>query len=325
MKDKSQRNGPDGVRTRRSGVAARGEAVATLATRQHGVVSRHQLRALGLTDQMIDDRIASGILLPMFRGVFAVGHRAVRRRGLMLAAVLACGEGTVVSHGAAAELLGLWDREPALVDVISRSSRGRQLQGIRWHRGRRLAPDEVTSRDGMPCTTTSRTLVDMAGLLGEGSLRRMVERAAVLRRLDTAAIDRSLAPGRRRGAPMLRRVLAAWRTGDGRVPRLRSQMEARMLAAVVEAGAPRPQCNAALSLDGESFEVDFLWAAQRLIVETDGRETHGTAVAFGNDRRRDQILIANGYRVARIAWSHLQDEPEVTMARIKRMLEAPAA
>lgn len=151
----------------------------------------------------------------------------------MLAAVLACGNGTVVSHGTAAELLGLWDWRPVVIDVIARGQSGRKIEGVCWHRAFPPGPEEVTVRDGVPCTNASRTLVDLAGSLGEKSLRGLVEQAAVLRLLDIRAVDRVLAGGRRRGAPQLRSILAAWRSEDEGLPRLRSIMEARLLAAVV--------------------------------------------------------------------------------------------
>lgn len=244
----------------------------------------------------------------------------------MLAAVLACGDGAVVSHATAAELLGLWDRRSVLIDVTSPGKAGRKLEGIRWH-STPLRADEVTRHDGIPCPTVSRTLVDMAGLFGEKTLRRLIEQAAVLRLLDVEEIDRVLARRRRRGAPKLRHLLAPWRrrTAGQRRDRLRSRMEARMLAASLDAGVPPPRCNVKTEIKGKRFEFDFLWEAQRLVVETDGEETHGTAIAFSGDRRRDQILEANGYRVVRIAWSHLEDEPTATMDRVHRILENASA
>jgi predicted transcriptional regulator of viral defense system len=213
-----------------------GRIIAAYGTRQHGVVSRSQLRAAGLPDTTIDSRLSSGVLQPLFHGVYSVGHRAVGRPGRMLGATLACGGQSVVSHGCAAELHGLWEKQPRLIDVIAPGSKGRKIDGIRWHRGHPLRPSEITSCDGVPCTTIPRTLVDMAGQLTERSLRRMVEQAAVLRALDVSAIERSLARGRRRGAPLLRLLLEPWRRMDAE-PRLRRRTEARLLAAVVEAGS----------------------------------------------------------------------------------------
>lgn len=181
---------------------------------------------------------------------------------------------------------------------------------MRWHRARLPASEEVTICEGIPCTTASRTLVDLAGRVGEKSLRRLVEQAAVLRLLDV------------RGAPQLRAILAAWRSEGERFPRLRSGIEGRLLAAIVESGLPRPRCNVALQVDGNRLEVDLLWQDQGLVVETDGEKTHGTRAAFRRDRWRDQILAAAGYRTARVTWSQLEDEPTATVERIGRMLAA---
>jgi hypothetical protein len=296
--------------------------IAALAERQHGVVSRRQLRALGLSEREISVRALSGNMHPLFRGTFAVGHRVIGRHGRMLSAVLACGDGAVLSHGSAAELLGLWDKRPTPVDVIAPRRRGRRIPDIRWHNVLRPTQAEIEVRNDIPCTTPARTIVDMAGRTSLTSLRRLVEQAAVLRVLDVPAVDRILARGRRCGAPNLRTVLDVWRTDDERKPRLRSPLEARVLPLLLAAGVPHPECNHKLRIGGERLEIDLFWEEQRLAIETDGEETHGTRSAFQADRRRDQTLVASGYRVARVTWRQAEDEPAAVAARIRRMLEA---
>lgn len=240
----------------------------------------------------------------------------------MLAAVLACEEGTVLSHGSAAELLGLWDRQLPAVHVIPPNWSGRKIDGIRWHRVRLPLADEFEVRDGIPCTTVSRTIVDMAGGSGWAQLRRLVEQAAIMRRLDVEEIDRILTRGRRRGAPRLRAILAPWRGTREKRPVLRSRLEARLLPRLIEEGLPAPRTNVKLQVEGHRFEIDLLWEAQRLAIETDGEETHGTPVAFQRDRKRDQILTAAGYRTARVTWDQVRDEPKAVVDRIARMLQA---
>lgn len=241
----------------------------------------------------------------------------------MLAAVLACDDGTVLSHGSAAELLGLWDRNLPVMHVIPPNWSGRKIDGIRWHRVRLPAGDEFEIRDGIPCTTVSRTLVDMAGWTGWSSLRRLVEQAAILRRLDVEEIDRILSLGRRRGAPRLRTILAPWRETREERPIVRSRLEARLLPLLIEEGLPTPRTNVKLRLEGQLFEVDLLWEEQRLAIETDGEETHDTRAAFQRDRKRDQILTAAGYRTSRITWEQVRDEPNAVINRVARMLKAP--
>lgn len=260
-----------------------------------------------------------GHLHPLFQATFAVGHRAITRQARLLAAVLACDTGTVISHGSAAELLRLWEKRPLVVDVIPPDWSGRKIPSIRWHRVRLPPPDEVEIRDGIPCTTVSRTIVDMAGRSGWEQLRRLVEQAAILRALDVDEVDRVLARGRRRGAPRLRAILAPWRGTAEQRPRVRSRLEARLLPRLIEGGLPSPRCNVKLSVEGHRLEVDMLWEAQRLAIETDGEETHGTRAAFQRDRWRDQILIAAGYRTARVTWAQVRDEPSAVVNRIAQM------
>lgn len=239
----------------------------------------------------------------------------------MLAAVLACDDGTVLSHGSAAELLGLWDKQLPTIEVIPPGWSGRKIKGIRWHRVRMPRPDEVKTQDGIPCTTISRTIVDMAGRSGWGQLRLLVEQAAILRCLDIEEIDLILSRSRRRGTPRLRTILAPWRNTTERRPRLRSRLEARLLPRLIEEGLPAPRTNVKLRVDGRLLEVDLIWEKQRLAIETDGEETHGTSAAFQRDRWRDQLLVAAGYRTARVTWAQVRDEPTAVVNRIAQMLK----
>jgi very-short-patch-repair endonuclease len=205
--------------------------------------------------------------------------------------------------------------------VIPPDWSGRKIQGIRWHRVRLPLPDEIETRNKIRCTTVSRTIVDLAGESGWVRLRGLVEQAAILPKLDIDEIDLVLARSRRRGAPRLRTILAAWRNTSEPRPRLRSRLEAHLLPLLIEEGLPSPRTNVKLKLEGRQLEVDLLWEKQRLVIETDGEETHGTSVAFQRDRWRDQVLVAAGYRTARVTWEQVRDEPNAVVRRISRMLK----
>lgn len=300
-----------------------------MAARQHGVVARRQLRELGVTDISISRAVQAGHLYPSFRGVFIVGTPQSSAHGRMFAATLACGKGAVVSHLTAAALLGLRDRTPAVVDVIARGQSGRGINGIRCHYVPPPQGGERGSCNGIPCASPSRTIVDLAGVLGERSLRHLVERAAVLQLLDTSAIEKSLALGRRRGAPLLRSILRAWphagpptavspRTHGA--PLLRSELEARLLLLIGDADLPLPQCNARLDTNEGSFIVDFLWQRHRVVVETDGRGFHDNPIAFERDRQRDRTLQLSGYRVVRFTHRQTEEEPQAITSSVCRLL-----
>jgi very-short-patch-repair endonuclease len=260
----------------------------------------------------------------------------------MMAATLACGRGAVVSHLTAAHLLQLRDRLPVTIDVIASRGSGREIDGIRSHRVPRPGPGETGHCHRIPCTSPARTIVDLAGILGERSLRHLVERAAVLGVLDAGAVERLLAGRRRRGAPMLREILRPWRTTDPdesttgvastksratAAPHLRSELEARLLTLILASDLPRPSCNQRIALgdEGLTIEVDFLWPQQRVIVETDGRAAHDNPLAFERDRKRDRELQLSGYQVVRFTHHQVEQEPEAVIAAIRRLLVASTA
>jgi very-short-patch-repair endonuclease len=299
-------------------------AVAELAGRQHGVVSRGQMRGLGLTEDVIDAWVRGGRVRRVMRGVFAVGHDNLDPRGRIHAAVLACGPGAIVSHRSAAYLLGIGERSPIVVDVIPTQERGREIDGVRFHRAPHPGPRERVLVDGIPCTSVARAIVDLAGTYGEAQLRDAVERAATQRLLDIAAIDAVLAAGpRRRGAPCLRRVLLDWRPVEeaARHATFRSLFEAKLLPLVAAAGLPLPRFNAPVRTATRTLEVDLLWDRERLVVEADGRKHHGIEVAFERDHRRDRELRAAGYAVLRVTWREVQREAPAVLALIRQELE----
>lgn len=296
--------------------------IAELATLQGGVVSLNQLRDEGVPRQLAAERAKANSLHRIHRGVYTVGHRSVSRMTWLRAALLACGEGAVISHGTAAAFHGLWDKAPLLIDVTVPVEAGRKIDGIRCRRCRYPEPEEVEFFNGIAVTTIARTLVDLAGMVGLATLKKTVGRAAIRRKLDLDAVDLAIHNAqRRRGLKALDLALAPYRTKDGKPLDLRSDFETLILPELLDSGLPRPGCNVPLDIEGERLVVDFLWERARVVVETDGRETHETPPAFQNDRRRDQFLASAGYRVLRVTWEQIHGEPTAVLGRIKNALQ----
>jgi Protein of unknown function (DUF559)/Transcriptional regulator, AbiEi antitoxin len=287
--------------------------VAELARRQEGIVSAAQLLAVGLGRGAIKWRVRRGRLHPLHRGVYSVGHAALTPTARLWAAVLACGgPGTaVLSHRSAAAVWELMSSPGGPVDVTTLRE-AYSTRAIRVHRTRTLRPADVTTRNGLPLTTPTRTLIDLADVLTPHRLERACHRAEILRLLDAAALRAYLdaLPGRRTRA--LRNALDSLGAGPQAT---RRELEERMLALIAEHGLPRPLVNTIV----EGHEVDFYWPHARVIVETDGAATHLTPTAFERDRRRDAELTVAGYRVIRITWRRLTQQPE-TVARMLRAL-----
>jgi very-short-patch-repair endonuclease len=215
----------------------------------------------------------------------------------------------VVSHRSAGALLGLLNKGPAVVDVIAPPSRGRKIDGIRFHRVRAPRRDEVGTVDGIPCTSPARTLVDLAGTVGDWTLRSCFERAAQKRVLDIPAIEASMDPGRR-GNRSLRALVDEWRraTSVAKDGKLKSPLEAKVLPLVLRRALPAPLLNAPIEIPNGRIEVDFLWPDHRLVVEADSRDFHGTEVAFERDRWRDRELFRVGYDTLRVTKQQAQRE-----------------
>lgn len=284
--------------------------IAALAGRQYGLITRAQARQLGLSPRQIDARQRKGALHRMHRGVYAVGHRRLSSEGRFLAAVLACGPGAVLSHVSAAALWGLVGQAPGRVHVTVPTRNGlRPGSGIALHRCALPARD-VSRIRGIPITSPGRTLLDYAG----AASRRMFERAfdeAHYLRLDLTGLE----PCRGRpGSALVRRVLAEHSAGSTRT---RSELEERFLAACDRYGLPRPS---AVNVLVEGHLVDLVWAEQRVIVELDGYQAHGTRRAFERDRLRDAELTAAGWRVVRVTWKRLIGDPRGVMRQLGRLI-----
>ncbi len=229
----------------------------------------------------------------------------------------------MISHGSAAALLELWSFWPADIEVIAPVEAGRKIRGIRRRFVPAPHPEQVTAQAGVPCTIPSRTIVDVAGIAGPKLLADTIEQAAVLEALNVREIDGILLESRRRGEKKLNRALEPWRRYTPRV-RLRSRMEARMLPLLTHYNLPIPETNKKLRIGEEVFEVDFLWRDQRVVVETDGGRYHDNPVAQERDAHRNRVLSRAGYRVPRIGWDELREDPERTIAEIRRFLISPA-
>lgn len=304
--------------TRKSPTAERSQCLLRLAATQHGVVTRQQMRACGMPDAAIDHAIGVGRLHRVFRGVYALGSPPTNERMRLRAAALACGPNAVISHLSAGALLRLLDKGPAVIDVTAPGDRGRHIDGIRFHRVRAPRLEETGTVAGIPCTSPARTLVDLAGTVGDWTLRSAFERAAQKGYLDIAAIEASVDP-RRRGMKSLLILIEKWRAAaplTKKRGRLRSPLEAKVLPLLTQHDIPPPLINAPVQIADGRIEVDFLWPDHRFALEADSREWHGSAVAFERDRWRDRELIRAGYSILRVTHHEAEHEAEAVVDTI---------
>jgi hypothetical protein len=284
-------------------------AIARCASAQHGVITRAQLFEVGISAGAVDYRLKIGRLLPIYHGVYAVGHRPPSPLARAAAAVLACGSGAALSHGSALTLWGLARRWAFPLEVTAPARR--RPAGLRVHRSRLLTAPDVTTHFGIRVTIAARTLLDVADRLDDAALARAVNDARLARHLRPADLATLAArsPGRS-GVARLRSLFVA-----GEAP-TRSELEDAFLAFVAHYGLPRPEVN--LTVAGH--EVDAYFREHRLAIELDGYKHHGERPAFEADRDRDADLLAAGIPTVRITWKRLIGAPAREDARLRAIL-----
>lgn len=302
---------------RRAKRAARGVALAELALRQHGVVTLAQLEEHGVSPSAARSRQGVGRMLRVHRGVYMHGAAPLTAKGLWMAAVLACGPRAALSHRSCGALWDLRGSSGTTIDVTVATRAGRCRRGLRIH-GSRLSADEITSHEGIPCTSVARTLLDLAAVLDRRGLERAVERSEILGIFDLKAVAALLERHRgRRGAGRLQAVVGDF---DTAILLARSELEVRFLRLARGAGLPPPIVNGRIEVGGMTPEVDFHWPAWRLVVEVDGRRYHRTNRARAEDARRDRALTAAGWTVVRATWAEVVDAPEALILRLRGLL-----
>lgn len=298
-------------------------AVVAVATAQYSVIKLAQLVSLGLSPTAVRSRVAAGRLFRRHRGVFVVGRADLSLKGKWLAAVFACGDGALLSHVSAAALRELLPARAGLPHVLVSRRGGRGHTGIKVHRSYLLEAADRTIVDGIPCTSVARTLLDIAATEPAWVLHKAMNQAVIDRELDISEVQELLGRvGRHQGAGRLRAAIGNKEIGSDRT---KSALERRFLSLLRKAGLPYPAINEWMPIDGEEMQCDFVWHAQRVVVEVDGWKTHRTQEAYENDRRRDRLLRLAGWTVLRFTWADVVERPAEAIADLRKVLAQAAA
>jgi very-short-patch-repair endonuclease len=291
--------------------------IAGIAAGQKALVTRPQLVALGLNRRAIEWRLRHGRLHRIYRGVYLVGQPVPPPLARELGAVLACGDGALLSHRSAAALWGLPCAADAAIDVTVPGRARANRRGICTHRCDVIDRRDASRRHGIPATTPPRTLLDLAEVATGRELERAFDEALVLRLTSRSAIALMLtrAAGRRGAGPL--RALLDREAGPART---RRESEELMLSIIRAAGLPAAEVNAQLG----PYEVDFLWREYRVIVEIDGYDTHRTRPKMEADYLRDAYLQGHKFIVMRVTWRQMTTGRDALVARLAGALARAA-
>jgi very-short-patch-repair endonuclease len=260
--------------------------IAELAVRQHGAVTRAQLR------------IRSGLLVPVHHGVYLVGLGPVPLLAHEAAAVLACGPHAMLSHRTAGPLWELPVKKPDEIELTVVGRHRKSPAGLHVHSIASLAPSELRRHDGVPITSPSLTVLDLAGLSSEKVLRAVVNEARVLKLVTDEELRATLRRHpRRAGARALRKLLDS----ELGLRITRSEAERKALEVMREHGIEPDASDFAIG----PYRADFWFERERVVVEVDGYRYHGTPKRFVDDRRRSNYLASKGIQVFPLTWHDL--------------------
>lgn len=282
--------------------------IGRIAGRAHGVVTRAELLAAGVTPDEIAQRFRTGSLIAVFRGVYRVGHGAPSVEARYMAAVKAAGKGGVLSGRAAAQLFGLVKGAAPPAEVIAPTER--RISGVGTSR-RSLDRRDKTLWRGIPVTAVPRTLIDLSSVLSLDELARAFHEANIRYRTTPAQVEDALerAP-RAKGRARLLGVIR----GDGHV--ILSKLERRFLKLLRDHSLPLPRTNRPAG----SHYVDCRWPDHRLTVELDSYRYHNSRHAWEQDRRREREAYARGDRFRRFTWGDVTERPEAVLAELRPLL-----
>jgi very-short-patch-repair endonuclease len=253
----------------------------------------------------------------VFRGVYSLGCGELPPLGLELAALMAVGRGSFLSHRSAAYVWGFHRTPPPEVELSVIASGSRSRRGIRVHRIQAVERGEVRREQGLWVSAPARTVLEIAAVAVRDELVEVVDQGLALRRFTPRDLKAVLARNRgRRGAGRLAELI----TDDTAIAITRSQAEKAFLELIRDAGLPMPETNVPFG----RFEADFVWREQRLIVELDSATYHSGPGVFQRDREKALVFRDAGFDSMRVTRVHIVHQPAVTLVRVVRALEPPA-
>jgi very-short-patch-repair endonuclease len=276
-------------------------------------VTTEQLGACGLGKDPVAYRVQSGRLHLVFQSVYSVGCGELPPLGLELAALLACGTGTFVSHLSAAFLWGMRKTPPPEVEVSVVGRNCWSRKGIRVHRVNAIDKRDVRQHEGLWVSSPARALLEVAAVLPADELAEAVGEGIAGRLVNRTVLEAVLARYRGlRGSARLAAVIG----DESAMAITRSQAERAFLKLIRDARLPLPEVNARLG----PYRPDFLWPEQRLIVELDSYTFHAGPDRFQHDREKDLYYRDAGFDALRFTRWHVVHEPPMVLVRLAQAL-----
>jgi hypothetical protein len=286
--------------------------LATDASRSHGVVTRAQLMAAGITRHRIQHAITGGELISRHPGVYHVAAAPRSWHQRVLTAVHAAGPGALASHRSAAALWDLDGSTRGVPEVVTpRHLRSWAIELGRRHESKDLHLAGPVQRSEIPCTGLTRTLVDLGAVVPVERVQQAVDDAIRRRLCSWEDLLHTMVIHSRRGRNGIGPLRAILEECYGTVvPDSRfNRLVERLLVA---SGLPHPTIEHVVRDPSgrELGRLDLAFEQELVGIELDSRRHHLNASAFEHDRARQNRLEVNGWLILRYTWLHYTRSPQ---------------
>jgi hypothetical protein len=295
-----------------------------LAADQHGVFTRCEARALGVSDRSIDSRTEAGRYTRIEPGVYRIAGAPETLMQQIAAVAASFPALAAVSHQTAAELWGMTSRGIRTIEIVTTRWDRVRRDGVAVHESLDLIPADVVDRHGVAITSPVRTVVDLGA-----SNRWVVESAleAGIRRdlftlSDVEAFVARVARRGRRGVGVIRPLIEARREWDDATE---SVLEDRFRRLMVDAGIANPQPQYVVRDSAGSFvlRADFAYPAARVLIELDSEAHHLDRLTFRRDRSKQNRATMLGWVVLRYTWWDVVEQPGRVCSEVRNAIGRP--
>jgi hypothetical protein len=293
-----------------------------LTRRQHDVVSRTQLRRLGVTPQHVAHQVRACRWRLLSRDVVVLHRGPLTRRGEMWAALLGASDRAVLGAWSALELHGLsgWSRD-AVHLVLPRGDKCDRFPWLTVHESRRLGAD-VVGVDGLRVHTAARSAIDAAAW--QPSVRTAAGLMAAVVQQGLATPDGLLGTLETVGKVRHRRAMQLALLDIGGGADSLAEIDFARLCRAADLPEPTRQ-SARIDARGRRRFLDVEWrlaGGGRLVVEIDG-VGHLERERWYDDLMRDAEIGADARTIRiRLPATAARHEPELVLAVVRRHLQA---
>lgn len=295
------------------------QRVTDVAAGQTGAISLHQLQSLGIDHNTIQRWLGSGRLQRSLTAFVLPGAPPSWRRDLMCA-VLAGGPGAVAGHRSAASLWGFNGCRSRRVEIVVPRWDRRVTEGLNVHESRVIRQRDRDQIQGIPVTTPTFTLLEMARYTSDSRLGIIIDDAATKGLTTYESVQRRFAQTARRGrsgTARLRRVLLG-RPGGTVAPG--SPLELMVEQLLVDRGLPAPHRQFAVSAERSQYSLDLAWPDERFGIECDGFKHHSTPSSLDRDETRRNDLQSVGWMINNATWKIATQEPDRLASQVRQIL-----